>query len=88
VVGVLEIAARMTILKWVFVVIVSLVGGSFIAGIQHSVFVAVFGPVRGITEILWLLTWVLSGIAICVGLVKGMTPRASPPPITEDREDK
>ena len=50
-----------------------LVGGGFIAAVSSSVFVAVFRPVYGITEILWLLAWVLSGIAILVGLVKGMS---------------
>ena len=56
-------------------------------GDGSRVFAAVLGPLRWITGIMWLVACVLSGIAIWVGLVKGMNLKSARV-IPEDREDE
>ena len=75
------------VIKWFIVVVGSLVGG-FIAGFVPATMVSRITPGSYAGGITLLVGWIVGGIFIWMGLLKLMNLRASPPTITEDREDK
>ena len=77
----------MGLLKWVIVVVGSFVGG-WIAGLVPATIIEIISPGNLAVAITQIVGWIVGGIFIWKGLVKLMNLRASPPPITEESEDK